>query len=161
MRRLAAERPSAVILSNADYYMEAEPIRISESVWTLGLRRTYARLEQMGIDVVVIRDVPLVPFDVPSCLSRRAARLPLATDCRFVPDEAFIARAHRAQDRAAGGLSVRFIDMNDQVCGTGAARCETERGGMVLYTDDDHLTASFSRTLGPVLGERLAAALRR
>jgi peptidoglycan/LPS O-acetylase OafA/YrhL len=161
MRRLAAERPSAVILSNADYYMEAEPIRISEAVWTLGLQRTYARLEQMGIDVVVLRDVPLVPFDVPSCLSRREARLPLATDCRFVPDEAFIARAHRAQDRAARGLSVRFIDMNDQVCGAGSARCATERGGMVLYTDDDHLTASFSRTLGLVLGERLAAALQR
>jgi hypothetical protein len=32
---------------------------------------------------------------------------------------------------------------------------------MVLYTDDDHLTASFSRSLGPVLGERLDAALRR
>jgi hypothetical protein len=160
-RRLAAERPRAVILSNADYYMETEPIRISESVWVEGLRRTYARLEKMGIDVVVLRDVPLVPFDVPSCLSRRAARLPMATDCRFAPDQAFIARARRAQDRAARGLRVDFIDMNDQVCKPGSARCETERGGMVLYTDDDHLSASFSRSLGLVLGERLDAALQR
>ena len=161
MRRLAAAPPRAVILSNADYYMAAEPIGISETVWIQGLRRTYARLEQMGIDVVVLRDVPLVPFDVPSCLSRRAARLPLATDCRFAPDLAFMARAHRAQDRAARGLEVRFIDMNDQVCTDPSARCETERGGMVLYTDDDHLTASFSRALSPVLGERLEAALQR
>lgn len=51
--------------------------------------------------------------------------------------------------------------MNDQVCGAGSARCETERGGMVLYTDDDHLTASFSRALGLVLGERLDTALQR
>ena len=61
----------------------------------------------------------------------------------------------------SSGLPVRFIDMNDQVCGAGSARCETERGGMVLYTDDDHLTATFSRSLGPVLGERLEAALQR
>jgi hypothetical protein len=115
----------------------------------------------MGIDVLVMRDIPWVPFDVPSCLSRRAARLPLATDCRFAPDREFIARAQQAQDRAARGLNVRFIDMNDQVCAAGSARCETERGGMVLYTDDDHLTASFSRSLSPVLGERIDAALQR
>jgi peptidoglycan/LPS O-acetylase OafA/YrhL len=161
MRRLAAERPRAVILSNADYYMETEPIRIPEAVWTEGLRRTYARLDRMGIDVLVIRDIPWVPFDVPSCLSRRAARLPLATDCRFAPDRDFIARAQQAQDRAAHGLEVRFIDMNDQVCAAGTARCDTERGGMVLYTDDDHLTASFSRSLSPVLGERIDGALQR
>ena len=164
MRRLAAARPGAVILSNADYYMAAEPgqpLRLPESVWTEGLRRTYARLDRMGIEVLVIRDVPWVPFDVPSCLSRRAARLLWATDCRFAPDQAFIARARRAQDRAAHGLRVRFIDMNDRVCGGNTERCETERDGMVLYSDDDHLTATFSRALGPVLGERLDAALQR
>jgi hypothetical protein len=161
MRRLEAARPSAVILSNADYYLAAEPIRISESVWIQALRRSYERLERMGIDVVVIRDVPLVPFDVPSCLSRRAARLPLATDCQFAPDQAFIARARRAQDRAALGLSVRFIDMNDQVCPGGSARCATERDGMVLYTDDDHISASFARSLGVVLGQRIAATVGR
>ena len=124
MRRLAAERPRAVILSNADNYLEAgKELGIPESVWTEGLRRTYARIERMGIEVIVLRDVPWVPFDVPSCLSRRAARLPWAADCRFTPDQAFIARAQRAQDRAARGLRVRFIDMNDQVCKPNSAQC--------------------------------------
>jgi peptidoglycan/LPS O-acetylase OafA/YrhL len=164
MRRLAAERPRAVILSNADNYMEsagaAERIpRLSESVWTEGLRRTYARLNAMGIEVIVMRGLPWVPFDVPSCLSRRAAGLPLATDCRFTQDRAFMAAAQRAQDRAARGLRVSFIDMNDQVCGA-AARCETERGGVVLYTDDNHITRTFSRTLAPVLGERVESLLK-
>lgn len=164
MRRLAAERPRAVILSNADNYMEAESgseriPRLSEAVWTEGLRRTYARLNRMGIEVIVMRGLPWVPFDVPSCLSRRAAQLPLATDCRFTPDRAFMAMAQRAQDRAARGLRVRFIDMNDQVCGT-AARCKTERGGVVLYTDDNHLTRTFSGSLGSVLGGRLDALLK-
>lgn len=166
LRRLAAERPRAVILSNADTYMEneagKEPMpRLPESVWAEGLRRTFARFDRLGIQVVVMRGLPWVPFDVPSCLSRRAAGLPLATDCRFAPDREFIARAHRAQDRAARGLPVRFIDMNDQVCGLGARRCATERGGVVLYMDDNHISRTFSRSLGPVLGERLDAALRR
>jgi len=160
LRRLAAERPRAVILSNSDTYMGSE-LRLPESVWTEGLRRTYARLERIGVEVIVMRGLPWVPFDVPSCLSRRAAGLPLATDCRFAPDREFMARAQRAQDRAARGLAVRFIDMNDQVCGSGSARCGTERGGVVLYSDDNHITRTFSRSLGEVLGERVDAALRR
>ena len=164
MRRLEAERPRAVILSNADNYMEAngdtERIpRLAESVWTEGLRRTYDRINRMGIEVIVMRGLPWVPFDVPSCLSRRAAGLPMSTDCRFTPDRGFMARAQRAQDNAARGLRVRFIDMNDQLCVT--ARCATERDGVILYTDDNHITRTFSRTLAPVLGERVDAALRR
>ena len=165
MRRLEADRPRAVILSNADNYLEAEGVtermpRLPESVWTEALRRTYARLNRLGIEVIVMRGLPWVPFDVPSCLSRRAAGLPLATDCRFAPDRAFMARAQRAQDHAARGLSVRFVDMNDLVCGA-AGSCTTERGGLVLYTDDNHISRSFSRSLAPVLGERLDAAIRR
>jgi hypothetical protein len=85
----------------------------------------------------------------------------MATDCSFKPDQAFLARARRAQDRAAQGLSVRFIDMNDRVCPAGAARCATERDGMVLYSDDDHLSATFARSLAGVLGERLTTAVGR
>ena len=161
MRRLAASRPRAVILSNADNYLAAgKELGIPESVWTEGLRRTYARLDRMGIEVIVMRGLPWVPFDVPSCLSRRAARLPLATDCTFAPDRGFMARARGAQDQAARGLNVRFIDMNDRVCGA-EARCATERGGIVLYSDDNHITRTFSRSLGNVLSERVDAVLRR
>jgi hypothetical protein len=157
LARLEAERPQAVILSNSDFYLKAEPIRVSDAAWTEGLRRTYLRLERAGIRTLVFRGTPWVPFDVPSCLSRRAARLPLAGDCGFAPDGPFIGQARAAQDRAATGLNVRFIDMNDQVCAQG--RCATERGGMVVYSDDNHLTANFSQTLGPVLGKRLLVAL--
>jgi hypothetical protein len=158
LTRLEARRPHAVILSNSDFYLNAEPVRIAEDTWTEGLRRTYTRLERAGITVIVIRSTPWVPFDVPTCLSRRAARLPFATDCGFAPDQDFITHAQRAQDRAARGLGVRFVDLNDVVCP--ASRCETERGGLVVYSDDNHLTRSFSRSLGTVLGERLSTALR-
>ena len=160
--RLAESRPRAVILSNSDYYLRGGPGRASdmgvpESAWTEGLRRTYAAFDRLGIEVIVFRGTPWVPFDVPSCLSRRAARLPLATSCRFEPDQAYLTRARMAQDQAARGLNVRFIDLVDQVCGAGS--CDAERGGMVLFSDDNHLTRSFSRSLAVVLGERLGAVL--
>ena len=89
------------------------------------------------------------------------SRLLLSTDCDFVPDREFSVKARRAQDEAARGLPVRFIDMNDQVCGDVFVRCATERDGMILYTDDNHITRSFSRSMSPRLGERLAQALKR
>lgn len=157
LRQLETTRPEAVILSNSDFYLKAKPVSIPEETWTEGLRRTYTRLQRAGITVIVIRSTPWVPFDVPSCLSRRAARLPFASDCRFEPDQAFIAEARRSQDHAGRGLDVRFVDMNDVVC---QGRCATERDGLVVYSDDNHLTRSFSRSLASVLGDRLQAALR-
>lgn len=166
MGRLAAVRPRAVILSNSDNYMWETVNRrgvpaLPESVWIDGLRRTYRRLNEMGIEVIVMRGLPWVPFDVPSCLSRRAAGLPMASECVFTPDRALMARAQRAQDEAARGLRVRFIDMNDQLCGARPGRCTTERGGMILYTDDNHISRSFSRSMGQLLADRIARALDR
>jgi peptidoglycan/LPS O-acetylase OafA/YrhL len=162
LTHLVNQKPRAVILSSFDSYMETgdgalSEYQVHESAWTRGLRRTYSRLSRAGISVIVIRGTPRVPFDVPSCLSRRDARLPFATDCTYEPDRALIARARRAQDSAARGLNVRFVDMNDQVCAS--ARCATMRRGVVMFTDDNHLTATFARSMAGVLGERLSAAV--
>ncbi|HYW33434.1 MAG TPA: acyltransferase family protein, partial [Gemmatimonas sp.] len=164
LQRAIAERPSAVILSSYDYYVpstdtDIDEHRVSVDAWQEGLRRTYSRLSAAGIPVIVMRGTPRVPFDVPSCLSRREEGLPFATECTYERDRAFTVRARRAQDIAARGLPVRFVDMNDQVCAT--VRCRTMRDGIVMFTDDNHLTASFTRSLAPVLGARIAGALQR
>lgn len=160
LERIMAQRPAAVILSSWDHYVpsldrERSDFHVDGKTWTNGLRQTYQRLTSAGIPVVVIRGTPRTWFDVPTCLSRKAARLPFATDCTYEYDERFIRTAQRAQDVAARGLPVRFIDMNDQICAT--KRCPTVRNDIVMFTDDNHLTASFTRSLGPVLGQRLSA----
>jgi peptidoglycan/LPS O-acetylase OafA/YrhL len=159
---IIARRPRAVVLSNYDSYIETagsalSEYRVHETAWTEGLRRTYSRFSAAGIPVIVLRGTPRVPFDVPSCLSRRAANLPLAGDCTYSLDAAHIARARAAQERAAAGLNVRFVDMQDRVCSS--SPCSTMRDGVVLFTDDNHLTASFTRSVGSELGARMDAAL--
>jgi len=101
--------------------------------------------------------VPRTGFDVPECLSRRAARLPFARACTYDRATSLSRIGITAQDRAARGLPVVLIDMNDQVCDT--PRCPVVRHGAIVFTDDNHLTASFSRSIAPVLGERVAAAM--
>ena len=162
LSQIVAQKPNAVILSSFDSYIETSPDRqneyqVHEAAWTTGLRRTYSRLNRAGIRVIVLRGTPRIPFDVPGCLSRRAARLPFSTDCTFAPDREFLARARAAQDVAARGLGVRFVNMNDRLCAS--TRCGTVRDGIVMFTDDNHLTAGFSKSLGLILGDRLGAAI--
>ncbi|HEV7990795.1 MAG TPA: SGNH hydrolase domain-containing protein, partial [Gemmatimonadaceae bacterium] len=161
MRRIIAMRPAAVILSSWDHYLPADGTtsdwQVTPEHWRRGLRRTYARLAAAGIHTVAMRDVPRTPFDVPSCLSRRAAGLPFAGTCVYEREGSLSPVAIAAQNVAARGLPVRVVDMTDQICAT--PRCEVVRNGVVVFTDDNHLTASFSRSLAPVLGARIARAM--
>jgi hypothetical protein len=158
IQRIIALRPRAVILSNSDEYMafgaERSIWKIAASEWQAGLRRTYERFHGAGIPMIVIRDTPNFSFDAPVCLSRYAAGLPFANACLYDRTRAYSPAAIAAQNEAARGLNVTFIDMNDQICTT--PRCPVMRNGIVMFTDDDHLTASFTRSLAPLLGARLA-----
>jgi hypothetical protein len=161
LRQIESMRPSAVILSSWDHDIPVGGTpsgwQTTAGVWQRGLQRTYSRLAAAGIPTVAIRGTPRVPFDVPACLSRRAAGLPFAEECTFRRDGALSVVARDAQSSAARGLPIRFVDMNDRICGT--ARCGVVQQGIVKFTDDNHLTASFSRLMAPVLGARLKAAL--
>jgi hypothetical protein len=161
LQRIVAERPAAVILSSWDHYIPPDGTgadwQVTPEMWRDGLRRTYERLTGAGLRVVAIKGTPRTWFDVPACLSRRAAHVPFAAECTYDRERSLSRAAVAAQADAARGLPVRFVDMNDQICS--APRCGVVRNGTVVFTDDNHLTASFSRSVAPVLSTRLAAAL--
>ena len=161
LRRIVALRPAAVILSSWDHYIPPDGAgtdwQVTPEMWRRGLRRTYERLTAARLPVVAIRGTPRTWFDVPACLSRRSARLPFAAECTYDRDRSLSHVAVAAQAEAARGLPIRFVDMNDQICGT--PRCSVVRNGVIVFTDDNHLTATFSRSVAPVLGARLATAL--
>jgi peptidoglycan/LPS O-acetylase OafA/YrhL len=161
IRRIIALRPAAAILSSWDHYVSrdgsASHWQVTSDSWRVGLRKTYARLSAAGIATVAIRGTPRTWFDVPSCLSRRAANLLFARDCTYEREGSFSHAAVDAQTEAAQGLRVRFVDLNDQICP--APRCGVVRNGIVVFTDDNHLTASFSRSVAPLFATRLDRAL--
>ena len=161
LKRIIALHPAAAILSSWDHYMpvdgEGFDWQVTPDLWRQGLRRTYTRLSAAGIRTVAIRGTPRTWFDVPGCLSRRAAKLPFAQRCEYERAHSLSQVAIKAQNDAARGLRVAFVDMNDQICST--PRCPVMRNGIVVFTDDNHLTASFSRSVAPVLGARIEAAI--
>ena len=160
IKRIIAMRPAAAILSSWDHYLPVDgkgsDWQVTPDMWGRGLRRTYARISNAGIPVLAIRGTPRTWFDVPACLSRRAARLPMASACTYDRARSISKVAIDAQTEAARGLGVAFVDMNDQICSS--PQCQVVKGRTIIFTDDNHLTASFSESVGPVLGARLEAA---
>jgi len=168
--RLIALDPDVAVLSSYDEYVardeqtarRAMEGRVSPSAWGRGLRRTYTRLAKAGVPVVAIRGTPYPGFDVPGCLSRRAAGLPMSDGCAYAREEALHGPARAellaaVRDAERRGLPVAAIDMADAVCSS--SPCSVRRDGRVVFTDDNHLTASFTRGAAGALGTRLDAAL--
>jgi hypothetical protein len=162
IQRIIAMRPAVAVLSSWDHYLPVTGSRsdwqVTPDMWQRGLRRTYQRLSAAGIPVVAIRGTPRTWFDVPACLSRKAAGLVAARECTYDRTQSLSRVAIDAQTKAAAGLNVALLDMNDRICPT--ERCQVMRGDIVYFTDDNHLTASFSRSLAPVFGKRLVDAMR-
>ncbi|MGV3707966.1 MAG: acyltransferase family protein [Gemmatimonas sp.] len=160
MQRILALKPAVAVLSSFDHYIPTNgddaPWKISPDAWERGLRQTYSRLSNAGIPVVALRGTPRTGFRAPTCLSRKTARLMFADSCEYDLESSLLPQAIAAQDKAAKGLAVRFVDMNDQVCGS--APCKVEQGSLVVYTDDNHLTYEFSRSLATRFGTRIAVA---
>ena len=122
---------------------------------TTGTRALLDRLTAAGLRVVLLRDTPLPPFDVLTCLARRALHPWLGVrSCGFERSAALDPRVFEAEQRAAVGLpGVQLLDMTDEVCPTPA--CPAVRETMIVYRDRTHLTGTFARSLAPVIEARL------
>jgi peptidoglycan/LPS O-acetylase OafA/YrhL len=109
-----------------------------------GYLKTLARLKAAGVGTVVIRDTPASSQDVPSCVSEDIQHL----------DRCAFARPHewdreydvRAAKRAPGTI---LIDLTADICP--GEICRAVIGNALVYRDKSHLTATFARTLEPLL----------
>jgi len=109
-----------------------------------GYLRTLKRIQAAGPRTVVIRDNPTSATDVPSCVSEDIQHL---DRCAF--------RRHREWDHEydvrAGERSPRthVVSFIADICP--GEVCRAVIGNALTYRDKDHLTATFARTLEPML----------
>jgi peptidoglycan/LPS O-acetylase OafA/YrhL len=162
IEKIIAMHPSAVVMasytgSTIRGFRGAEPMSLANL--EAGTKQTMEELVHAGIAVVLLRDSPLPPFDVPVCIARNTPKPDAAGNCRFDPAVALDAAAYSAEQAASAGLpNVYFLDMTDQICPGNS--CPAMRHGLIVYRDDNHLTGTFAGSLAPVLRTRLFGLLR-
>ncbi|CAI9393843.1 acyltransferase family protein [Microbacterium sp. T2.11-28] len=118
-----------------------------------GFAEYWNRLEDAGIQVLVIRDTPRMSVDVPDCVAQNyddpdECAVPREKGLR---GEAVFADATRMAPRAS------VADFTDRLCT--AEVCKAVVGNVVAFTDRHHLSDTFVRTLKPELAAALTSAL--
>ena len=110
-------------------------------------------LRQLPGRIALLADTPISRYDVPACLSRN-----LDDIRRCTTDRAYaLGSKPQARERVAARLTgAALVDLSDVIC-PGKGTCPAVVDGMIVYRDDHHMTATFSASLAPVLGERLPA----
>ncbi|MEV1328686.1 acyltransferase family protein [Micromonospora costi] len=146
------DRPDILITTHSEYPIMGVPAQDVRSAMARELRKTWSGMVADGVPVVVLRDTPLHLKNIPECVSENLKHL---TKCAMPRANALLLGGGPAQEEAAADLDgVRLIDLNDWICP--ADRCAPVIGGVLVWRDANHLTATYAATLAP----RLSAALK-
>ncbi len=153
--RMAAERPDLVVVSDSRGYKAmvggvAVPIAEVRDQWDAASGRTLERLAALARHVVVIGDTPRAQADPPVCLS---ANLDDARACAMPFADVVNPGWTAGEAAVAAGSGAAFIDPTPWVCRTDP--CPAVIGRLLVFRDQHHLTATYSRALAERLYARL------
>jgi hypothetical protein len=151
------DRPDFVVTSSyypylvtVDGHPDVAPGPSNDKALIAGLRGAWSTLNRAGIPVIALRETPLMGRDVAECVSKHRQELNRCTTTR-----AKALRTNILQPAADGLPASATIDLTvSAVCP--AVECPPVIGNVLVYRDDHHLTAEYSRSLAPFLTSALA-----
>lgn len=145
--------PDVIVLANHLPPSPDQNAEIQRGRWAKGLSEVRDRLPASSL-VVTIADSPQFETSPVLCL---ASHLDDADACAIPRATALNPSIRGAQTDAAAKNGAVVIDLTDYLCN--AATCPAVIGSTLVYSDEHHLTATFSRELAPVLQQQLAPYL--
>ena len=113
-----------------------------------------------GKSVVVLRDTPFPRLDIPACLANN----PDADACAYTNSDKYIDTVSKsAVELMPDHKQVQYIDLSAAFCAVD--HCSPVIGGVIVFRDHSHITATFASSLLPQLrsqiyGPQLAADFR-
>ncbi|MFC7327531.1 acyltransferase family protein [Marinactinospora rubrisoli] len=142
MAELAELRPDAVFTTATSTSIDTDA-GFGGEVVVDGYLERWAELDRLGIDVLAIRDTPRFDFQAPECVATRGP-----DECVGSPAPSM---AETSPLESVRGVpeNVTFLDLSRYLC-TGD-RCPVVIGNVLVYWDNAHFTATFARTLAPML----------
>lgn len=153
MERIDELDPSMIITTAAVFSEKADDSFTDR--WVQGVTTTTTELVDTGAPVYVIEDTPYPRVDIPTCLAQHVQDV---TECALSPVEAYSdpERRERTAD-AASAAGAEIIDPSAWFCT--ADLCPAISGNVIVYSDNSHMSATYSKTLATVLGDELPETL--
>ncbi|MGO4523690.1 acyltransferase family protein [Microvirga sp. 2MCAF35] len=152
IERLAELKPDAVFTTSTRSRRDGPDKDMAEGAREYvpeGYLAQWMRLADKGLSVIAIRDNPWMLMSIPDCLEIRVSDMTRCSVYRkLMMDD--VDPAKRLERRPA---NVSFVDLTDRFCDR--TKCYPISGNVLIYKDDNHITATFSRTLASTLGERM------
>ncbi len=148
-----------VVMSNSSGGRAEGADNRAESIklWTKGYERYIGDIVKSGSPVMVIRDTPFpkaTDIVVPDCVAEHRDDLTKCSGARgtWLRDDPLADAAKQVT-----GASV--ADLTDYLCTV--KTCPGVIGGIIVYFDAYHLTATYSQSLAPYLATPLEAAVKK
>jgi peptidoglycan/LPS O-acetylase OafA/YrhL len=149
IQRLEDERPEVTLVAGYVGYaierkLDSYEHRLDAWVETFDQLRVFTR-------PVLIADSPYPNLDVPVCLSANMENVAACVQSREAMTNGITGR--EAELAAAQSRDVPVIETFDLICPT--QRCPVIVGNVLVYRDESHISAQFSRWLSRPLAEKL------
>jgi peptidoglycan/LPS O-acetylase OafA/YrhL len=117
----------------------------------------WQRLQKAGKLIVVIRDLPSAgQEDLPACVAQHLTQYdpcaqPRSQAVLTAADDPLLIAAH-----SKGVGNVQVVDLTDDFCGP--SLCHVVIGGLIVDFGSNHMSATFARSLAPIVGKTIARA---
>lgn len=149
---IAETKPDLVIVSNfsrtLDRLVSKSTGSAAEAEWQSAAESTYRALAATGSPIVALQGPPTGPgFYTCSGAGSKPS------DCLLTREPSYIAMA-KAEKAAAAATGVEYVDTSSWFCNEHGA-CPSFTGTTPVLVDQGHLSAAYSKRLGPVLAEAL------
>ena len=155
-------RPALIIVARTSTYLpqvlasdgdQTAPAR-ARRLWGRGVASGIRQLEHFTPRVILLRDTPRAPQNIPACISWDPAE---SAACDFRrPRDGHSDDAEYAAERAAGTPAALYASTTAVVCPH--AVCAAVVDGIIVFRDDNHLTAAFAALRWRQLANALGSA---
>jgi len=154
LARIAQVRPALVILGVARHYTDIYGFTPYSPQWLQGLSTMVSDIRQLGSKVLVIGPIPKPPFNSPGCLS---VHLTSATACTVPLSQGLDVPGKLAEERVVAAAGGSYLDPDPWFCS--ATTCAVMVGNLLVYRDDNHVTATYAAYLAPAVVDELGLVL--
>jgi peptidoglycan/LPS O-acetylase OafA/YrhL len=147
VQQLGVIHPTMVVMSSAPYDPGGSDVGLdSDDVWRRGLNATLDQVRPTADKLLIIGDTPLPIHEIPNCLSAQPRNV---RGCLAPRGDSVDVSRVQLEREVAGQHDANFVSVSDWLCGTW--ECPVIIGNMILYRDNNHISATASRYFAPFL----------